>query len=153
MEPVFRNFYLRDGRQIILHLKCDNSRFPNDEAVAELFGSLYRAGKLLDLPLRILCHSVHKIRAIRIVISFQHSLQTFFELKCDNSRFAGDTAANEPSGSLNRAGKWLDVPLIIIQTVRLRLTNSCCVYSVTRALQECHGLELRLPIQMPPRQK
>ena len=50
MEPVFRNFYLRDGRQIILHLKCDNSRFPNDAAVTDLFESLNRAGKLLHLP-------------------------------------------------------------------------------------------------------
>ena len=50
MEPVFRNFYFRDGRQIIVHLKCDNTRFPNDAAVADLFESLNRAGKFRRPP-------------------------------------------------------------------------------------------------------
>ena len=52
MKPVFRDFKVvsPDGEQILFELKCDNSRFPFNEAVDEFVGCLKRAGKLLDLP-------------------------------------------------------------------------------------------------------
>ena len=52
MKPVFNNFKFTsaDGKRIPFELKCDDSRFPNDAAVADLFESLNRAGKLLHLP-------------------------------------------------------------------------------------------------------